>query len=112
MGHPPRAWPWSTLVINATGSGLLGVLLVILARRFPEHRYARALFGTGLLGGYTTFSTLSVDAVQLARFERPGAAALFVVAGAASMLGACLLGVVATGRMVPARPLPDGGGSG
>jgi fluoride exporter len=59
--HQPDEWPWSTLLTNATGAALLGVLLVVLAHRHPRDRYARPLLGTGLLGGYTTFSTWTLE---------------------------------------------------
>jgi len=97
--HPARGWPWSTLVVNATGAALLAVLLVVLARRCPRDRYARPLLGTGLLGGYTTFSTFSVDAAQLIRFDRPGVALGYVVASIAAILLGCLLGLVLARRM-------------
>ena len=96
--HPPDEWPWSTLMINATGAALLGVLLAVLARRFPRDRFARPLLGTGLLGGYTTFSTFSVDAVQLVRFDRPGLALGYVAASVAAILLGCLLGLALTRR--------------
>jgi CrcB protein len=96
--HPPDQWAWSTLVTNATGAALLGVLLVVLARRFPRDRFARPLLGTGLLGGYTTFSTLSVDAVQLVRFDRAGLALGYVVASIAAILVGALVGLVLARR--------------
>ena len=98
--QPARGWTWSTLVVNATGSALLGVLLVLLARRFPHDRYARPLLGTGVLGGYTTFSTLSVDAAQLVRFDRPGVALGYVAASIAAILVACLTGLVVARRLL------------
>ena len=98
--HDPSDWPWSTLMTNVSGSALLGVLLVVLARRFPADRYARPLLGTGMLGGYTTFSTLSVDAVQLARFDRAWAAAGYVAANVAGILVGCLLGLLLARRLV------------
>jgi CrcB protein len=101
--HRPDEWPWSTLVTNATGAALLGVLLAVLAHRFPRDRYARPLMGTGLLGGYTTFSTLSIEAVQLVRFERPALALCYVAASIAAILLACLLGV-ALARQALAGP--------
>jgi CrcB protein len=101
--HPARGWPWSTLVTNATGSALLGVLLVVLARRYPRDRYARPLVGTGLLGGYTTFSTLSVDAAQLVRFDRPGLAVGYVVTSTAVILLACLIGLLVARRALGAE---------
>ena len=102
--HRPRGWPWSTLVTNVTGSALLGVLLVILARRFPRDRHARPLLGTGLLGGYTTFSTLSVDAAQLVRFDRVGLAVGYVTVSVVGVLLACLLGMLLARRVMRMSP--------
>jgi CrcB protein len=98
--HRPDEWPWSTLVTNATGATLLGVLLAVLAHRYPRDRFARPLLGTGLLGGYTTFSTLSVDAVQLVRFERPALAVGYLAASVAAILVGCLLGLGLARRVV------------
>lgn len=103
--HPPDQVPWSTLVTNATGAALLGVLLAVLADRFPRDRFVRPLLGTGLLGGYTTFSTLSVDAVQLVRFDRPGLALAYVAASIAVTLIACLVGLVIARRALAADDL-------
>jgi CrcB protein len=98
--HDVRGWPWSTLVVNATGSALLGVLLVVLAARYPRDRYGRPLLGTGVLGGYTTFSTFAVEAAQLVRLDRPGVALGYVVASIAAILLGALLGVVLARRFV------------
>ena len=98
--HAVRGWPWSTLVVNATGSALLGVLLVVLAAHYPRDRSARPLLGTGVLGGYTTFSTFSVDAAQLVRFDRPGVALGYVVASIAAILLGALLGVALARRFL------------
>jgi fluoride exporter len=103
--HRPDEWPWSTLVTNATGAALLGVLLAVLANRYPHDRYARPLLGTGMLGGYTTFSTLSVDAVQLARFDRPVLGLGYVAASIAAILAGALLGLVLARRALAG---PDG----
>lgn len=98
--HGWDEWPWSTLVTNATGAALLGVLLAVLAARFPRDRFARPLLGTGLLGGFTTFSTLSVDAVQLVRFDRPVLALGYVAATVAAILVGCWLGLVLARRVL------------
>lgn len=58
-------FPWTTLVINAVGCGLIGVLLVLLTDVFPGRGLARPLLGTGVLGGFTTFSTYAVDSQRL-----------------------------------------------
>lgn len=66
--------PWGILVVNLTGSLALGVLLGILAGGSASESWLM-LAAIGALGGYTTFSTASVDAVRLVR-ERRWAAAL------------------------------------
>jgi fluoride exporter len=101
--HRLDAWPWATVLTNSTGSSLLGVLLVVLAARYPRDRFARPLLGTGVLGGYTTFSTFSVDAAQLIRFDRPGVALGYVVASVAAILLGCVLGLVLARRFLGAE---------
>ena len=76
--HPVGAFPWSTLLINVTGSFLLGVLLVVIERRPGLPRLTRPLLGTGVLGGYTTFSTFGVDAAQSMHHGRVSVALLYV----------------------------------
>ena len=60
--------PWATFAINISGAALLGLLIQAVALR--EHRSFRArnlrlLLGTGLLGGYTTYSTFVLESVQI-----------------------------------------------
>jgi fluoride exporter len=59
----PR-FPWATVVINVSGSFLIGFLTVALTRWMP-HPNIRLLVITGFLGGYTTFSTFENDALTL-----------------------------------------------
>jgi CrcB protein len=70
-----RRLPWSTLLINVTGSFALGLLVGLGAGDD-----ARTIIGTGFLGGYTTFSTASVETVHLALDRRYAAAAVSAVA--------------------------------
>ncbi|MEZ0327063.1 MAG: fluoride efflux transporter CrcB [Fimbriimonas sp.] len=79
-----QAFPWSTLTINVTGSLLLGLLLGYLDKH-AEGQAWRLLLGVGLLGGYTTFSTFSMEAVQMVRSGESWQALVYVV-------GSCLLG--------------------
>lgn len=59
-----EAFPWGTLIVNAAGSVLLGLLLgLALASKLP--RDARLAFGTGFLGAFTTFSSFSWETVSL-----------------------------------------------
>lgn len=80
--HDPRGFPWSTWTVNVTGCLLIGVLMVLVTRLRPEQRLLRPFWGVGVLGGYTTFSTASVDVLRAA----PGTALAY--------LGMTLIGAV------------------
>ena len=60
---PAGAFPWATLVINIAGSALIGVLMVLVTDVWTRQRLLRPFLGTGILGGFTTFSTFSVQVV-------------------------------------------------
>lgn len=69
------AYPLGTTVINITGSFLLGLVTALaLAHALPDAW--KTIIGTGLIGGYTTFSTASFETVRLAQEGRWGAASL------------------------------------
>jgi CrcB protein len=59
------AFPWGTLAINISGAFFIGIVLQIAATRIGFNPYWRLLFATGVLGGYTTFSTFAYEIVQL-----------------------------------------------
>jgi len=110
VGGPVPAFPWATFLVNVSGSFLLAVLVVVLARWRPEARYLRPLLGVGVLGGYTTFSTAMLETHDLLAAGEAGVAALYLagslVAGLVAVFLGLLLGhaVAGTGR----RPR-DGG---
>lgn len=82
----PGGWPWTTFAINVSGSFLLGLLLETLSRRGPDagpRRYLRLGLGTGVMGGYTTYSTFAVEAAELGR---AGSLGLVLLYGAGSVL--------------------------
>lgn len=60
-------FPWGTFIINISGSFVLGVIALIVTERLPDHRWALLLLGTGLCGGFTTFSTFEWETFQLVR---------------------------------------------
>ncbi|MFJ1713104.1 CrcB family protein [Streptomyces sp. NPDC088260] len=67
------AFPWTVLLINTVGCFLMGVLMVTLKRRFPgAPRLISPLLGTGLLGGFTTFSHYTDNVRRLFGEGRPG----------------------------------------
>ncbi len=84
-------FPWATLVVNIVGSFLMGALIVVLAHQSGT-RWAPFLM-TGLLGGFTTFSAFSLDAITL--FERGQVliAAAYVVASVLLSLAAIVAGL-------------------
>lgn len=102
---PPRAFPWATLAINVNGSLLIGALMVVLCRRWQAHPLARPFLGAGVLGGYTTFSTFTVDILMLVRANRPILAAGYLIA---TLIGALLATTV--GMSLTRRALHQGAG--
>lgn len=91
--------PVATMGINISGAFLLGLLLSALAARGPDagaRRAARLLLGTGVLGGFTTYSSLAVDTAGLLASGRIGAAGWYafgtVLAGALATLVGIVLG--------------------
>jgi len=84
---------WTIVGINVVGAFCLGLLLDTLARRGPDvgrRRALRLFVGTGVLGGFTTYSTLADDTARLLDVGRWGAgsgyALLTVVAGLAAVV--------------------------
>lgn len=89
-----NAIPWHTLFVNVTGAFVLG-LLVTFAARQGSPDWWRPLLGVGVLGGYTTFSTFSLELAELALGgSLPVAAAYLVLSGLAAVGGA-LVGIMA-----------------
>ena len=85
---PPAGVPVAVLVVNVVGAFALGLLLQRLHRAGPDdgrRRDLRLLLGTGVLGGFTTYSALAADTAGLVADGRPGAAALY--AGGTLVLG-------------------------
>ena len=88
-GAWPAPFPWPTFLVNVSGSVVLGVVAAAyLHHPDPARRAWYLLLGTGFCGGFTTFSTFSLEAVELLRADRPGAAAAYVFGSvAAGLLG-------------------------
>ena len=78
--------PWTTMGINWIGCFVLGFFSTWAAKRVPET--VRVGVGTGVLGGFTTFSTFSVDTLRLLQAGNVAEAALYA---AASLIGGVLL---------------------
>jgi fluoride exporter len=89
---PAGAFPVSTLAINVLGCALIGVLMVLITDVWSTQRLLRPFLGTGVLGGFTTFSTYTVDIQRLVAGAHAGMALLYL---ALTPIGA-LLAVWAT----------------
>lgn len=103
------AFPWTTLLINVTGSFLLGALIVAVTGCGRAHRWVRPFAGTGILGGYTTFSTWCLDVVVLVRADRPVFAALYLAGTLGGALLAAIAGMALIRRTSGRRPDTDPG---
>ena len=86
--------PWATLAINLSGAFLLGILMAVVVEAGRGPGWLRPLLGVGLLGGYTTFSTLALELRDMLAAGHVGAAAAYVVASVVGGLLAAWLGIV------------------
>jgi CrcB protein len=94
------SFPWGTLIINVTGSFLIGLFIGLFAIRWDVSQAMRIFLTVGICGGYTTFSTFSLDAFYL--MERGPA----ITAGA-YMVGSVVLSVgalIAAMQLIRALP--------
>lgn len=86
------AFPWATVLINVTGSLLLGILAgVVLFHGQPTAW--QTVIGTGFCGGYTTFSTASFETVRLVQQNRRTLALLNAVGSLVASVAACAAGL-------------------
>lgn len=88
-----RGFPWGTLAVNLLGSFAMGLLYVLLLERSAAGPEMRALLLTGFLGAFTTFSTFSVETLNLLEAGSPGRAAANVAVSMVACLAAAWLGM-------------------
>lgn len=86
-------FPWATLTVNVIGSFLIGLAAVSIAERFDGSPEMRAFIMTGILGGYTTFSAFSLDAVDLYVHGLPNALAGYIVGSVVLSISALIAGM-------------------
>lgn len=90
---PGLGFPLATLIINVLGSFLMGVLAEGFALRGMGGHAARLFLTTGVLGGFTTFSTFSLDAISLYERGETTAAAGYVIASVVAALAGLFAGL-------------------
>ncbi len=87
-----RDFPYATLAINVIGSFLMGFLFVLTLERATIEAYLRVGILTGVLGGFTTFSTYAMETLLLAEGGEAGKGLLYVVLSNVFGIGAALVG--------------------
>jgi fluoride exporter len=90
--HPVDTIGWATFTINVTGCFLIGALIGAV-ERFTPHHLVGPFLGTGVLGGYTTFSTHIVEVHHLVAAGRPALGLAYLGLQLVSGVAAAALGV-------------------
>ncbi len=86
-------FPLGTLVVNVVGSFLMGVLVALLVHGWKVGAELRAFLMVGVLGGFTTFSTFSLEFVRLIGREEFGAATAYALASVVLAVTSVLVGI-------------------
>ncbi len=95
IGH---GFPWGTLIVNVLGSVLMGVLVVALAKRGGTA--LAPFYMTGILGGFTTFSAFSLDALTLYERGQIWLAGAYVLGSVGLSLAGIAAGILAARAML------------
>lgn len=85
-------WPWGTLIANVSGGLLMGVLVGALLRLDAGEPW-RLLLGVGVLGGFTTFSSFTLETVAMAQRGEWLGAGTYVAVSVAGSIAALLAGL-------------------
>ncbi|MFE3164955.1 fluoride efflux transporter CrcB [Streptomyces sp. NPDC059224] len=96
-------FPWATFWTNAVGCAVIGAFLILIAEGLPAHRLVRPFFGTGVLGGFTTFSTYAVDIQKLVDHGRPATGLAYLAATLCVALAAVWCAARVTRRLLTRR---------
>lgn len=91
----PGVFPWGTFAVNISGAFILGFVFTVTTEQFSVAPWIRGAITIGLLGAYTTFSTLSFETYRLLEDGALGVAAANMLGSMAAGLLAVYLGVVA-----------------
>lgn len=96
IGSLPNGFPVATLLINIVGSIAMGVLIGVLAKFTPQHQNEIRLFvAVGVFGGFTTFSSFSLDAIVLIERGDILLAAVYIVGSVLLSLAGLWMGMLA-----------------
>lgn len=101
----PGGFPWATFTINVTGCALLGALMVFVVQVWPPRRYVRTFLGVGVCGGFTTFSTYTMEIRDLAAGGHWASADAYAAGTLVAALAAVWAGMLAA-RLATRRTTP------
>lgn len=87
------AFPYGTLFVNVAGSFVMGVIIALFAHLGNPSQEMRAFLTVGVLGGFTTFSSFSLDVATLYERGQAGAAALYIALSLVLSLAAMFAGL-------------------
>nr|WP_069816464.1 CrcB family protein [Streptomyces sp. TP-A0874] len=97
------AFPWTTLLVNVVGCAVIGVFMVVITELWTPHPLLRPFFGTGVLGGFTTFSTYAVDIQRLLSGGHLRTGLGYLALTLAAALGAVWVSAALTRRVISGR---------
>ena len=99
QGRSASAFPYGTLTVNVVGSLLIGFLYILLIERLAAGPTIRAFMLIGVLGAFTTFSTFSMETLNLMEAGHLGKALVNVLASVIVCVCAAALGVLAARQL-------------
>ena len=73
-----NSYPYGTMIVNILGSLLMGLFIGYLVKTLPHSMEIRSFFAVGVLGGFTTFSAFSLDAVNMIERGQMSSAAIYI----------------------------------
>ncbi|MFD3731853.1 CrcB family protein [Streptomyces sp. NPDC058632] len=100
---PADGFPWTTLWVNITGCAVIGVFMAVLTGARAAHPLVRPFFGTGVLGGFTTFSSYAVEGRNLLDGGSGGPALVYLAVTPLAALAAVWAAASATRRVLKRR---------
>ena len=91
--HLGKAFPYGIMVCNVLGSFVIGFCAILFLQKFPAASLSQSAVITGFLGGFTTFSSFSLDAITLLQEGFIMKAFLYIVLSVAISLVALVIGM-------------------
>ncbi len=95
-----EAFPWGTLAVNVAGSFLIGLIAALADDRGGMSPNVRLFLIVGVLGGFTTFSSFSLETLRLAEGQAVARSVVYVAGSVALALGAVVLGMTLGRRLM------------